>query len=201
MRNKTIAVFSIGLILLAACGRELNRSMTEQEALDTLTNVTELSAYNALFKKKPSKPSKPTAPPVSVAELQKLLIQLVEEGKIQVPSSTSRGAVSSSDDIINAINAINTIFAAIPQTNGTLSSFSLALSMIAMFAGNLQQGKMDLNTVLLILNQALPYLAVAAPQFVPVVQALIVIIPVVVTIINTLNPPTAMLPSVGFTHA
>ena len=150
MFNKTIAVFSIGLILLAACGREFNHSMSEQDALDTLTNVTELSSYNAVAKKK--KPTKPQPPPVSVAELQKLLIQLVQEGKIQVPASPVHGAASS-DDIVNAINAINAIFAAIPQTNGTLSSFSLALSLIAMFAGNLQQGKMDLNTVLAILDR------------------------------------------------
>ncbi len=198
MRNKTIAVFSIGLILLAACGREFQHSMTEQQALDTLTTVTELDAYSAAWGKK--KPTKPTAPPVSVAELQKLLIQLVQEGKINVPASPVRGAASS-QDIINAINAINTIFAAIPQTNGTLSSFSLALSMIAMFAGNLQQGKMDLNTVLAILNQALPYITVIAPQYAPLIQALIVIIPVVVTLINTLNPPKAMLQVHNFSHA
>lgn len=197
MRNKTIAVFSVGLILLAACGREFKSAMSEQDALENLTNVTELSGYSAWGKKKPSKP---LPPPVSYVELQALLVKLVQEGKIQVPATPTRGAASS-QDIINAINAINAIFAAIPQTNGQLSSFSLALSMIAVFAGNLQQGKMDLNTVLAILNQSLPYLAVAAPQFVPVVQALIVIIPIVVTIMNTMNPPTAMLHTLSYGHA
>jgi hypothetical protein len=195
MFNKTIAIFSIGLILLAACGREYNHSMTEEQALDALTNVTELSAYTAAWKK----PVKPSTPPISVAELKALLIQMVKDGKIKLPASPVRGATA--DDIANALNAINAIFAAIPQTSGKLSSFSLALSLIGMFAGNLQQGKMDLNTVLAILNQALPLIAVAAPQFVPVVQALIVIIPLVVTIINTLKPPTAMLKTVGFSHA
>ena len=76
MRNKTIAVFSIGLILLAACGREFKSTMSEEEALENLTNVTELSGYSAWGKKKPSKP-KP--PPVSYVELQALLIKLVQE--------------------------------------------------------------------------------------------------------------------------
>ncbi|MBM4316132.1 MAG: hypothetical protein FJ116_01465 [Deltaproteobacteria bacterium] len=195
MFNKTIAIFSIGLILLAACGREYNRSMTEEQALDALTNVTELNAYHAVRKR----PTKPSAPPISVAELKALLIQMVKDGKIKVPVSPVRGATA--NDITNALNAINAIFAAIPQTNGKLSSFTLALSLIGVFAGNLQQGKIDLNTVLAILNQALPLIAVAAPQFVPVVQALIVIIPLVVAIINTLKPPTAMLKTIGFSQA
>jgi len=202
MFNRTVAVFSIGLILLAACGREYQKTMSEQEALDTLTSVTELSDYAAAWgKKKPSKPSKPTAPPVSYADLQKLLIQLVEEGKIQVPASpVARGAVNP-QDLTNAINAINAIFAAIPQTNGQLSSFTLALQLMALFAGNLQQGTMDLNTVLAILNQSLPYIAVMAPQFVPVVQALIIIIPIVVTFMNTMQPPKAMLQTLNFGRA
>lgn len=201
MFNKTMAVFSIGLILLAACGREYQKSMSEQEALDTLTNVSELSGYAAAWgKKKPSKPSKPTAPPVSYVELQKLLVQLVQEGKIQVPASPVRGAVNP-QDITNAINAINAIFAAIPQTNGQLSSFTLALQLMALFAGNLQQGTLDLNTVLAILNQALPIIVVVAPQFAPVVQALIIIIPIVVTFMNTMQPPTAMLYSWSFNRA
>jgi hypothetical protein len=197
MTRKTVAVFSIGLILLAACGREYQKPMSEQEALDTLTSVTELNSY-AAAKKKP-KPAKPAAPQVSVADLQKLLIQLVQEGKIQAPSSPVKKA--SSQDIVNAINAINAIFAAIPQTNGSLSTFTLALSLMAVFAGNLQQGTLDLNTVLSLLQQSLPYVAVMAPQFVPVIQALIIIIPIVVTFMNTMNPPTAMLPSMNFSRA
>ncbi len=198
MFNKSIAVFSIGLIFLAACGREYQKSMSEADALDTLTSVSELDTYASAWGKK--KPAKPSAPQVSVADLQKLLIQLVQEGKIKVPVSPVRGAVNP-QDITNAINAINAIFAAIPQTNGKLSSFSLALSLMAMFAGNLQQGTMDLNTVLAILNQALPYITVIAPQFAPVIQALIIIIPIVVTFINAMKPPTAMLHSMSFNHA
>lgn len=198
MFNKTIAVFSIGLILLAACGREYQKSMSEAEALDTLTNVSELSGYASAWGKK--KPSKPSAPPVSYADLQKLLIQLVQEGKIQVPVSPVRGAANP-QDITNAINAINAIFAAIPQTNGQLSSFTLALQLMALFAGNLQQGTLDLNTLMAILNQALPILVVAAPQFVPVVQAMIIIIPIVVTFMNTMKPPTAMVYSLNFSRA
>lgn len=195
MTRKTVAVFSIGLILLAACGREYQKPMTEAQALDTLTSVSELSSY-AAAKKKP----KPAAPQVSVADLQKLLVQLIQEGKIQVPAGPAKKAASS-QDIVNAINAINLIFAAIPQTNGSLSSFTLALSLMAMFAGNLQQGTLDLNTVLSILQQSLPYISVMAPQFVPVVQALIIIIPIVETFMNTMKPPTAMLPSLNFNHA
>ena len=200
MFNKTVAVFSIGLILLAACGREYQKSMSEEEALDTLTNVTELSDYAGAVNRKKPKPSKPKPPPVSYVELQKLLIKLVEEGKIQVPASPVRGAVNP-QDITNAINAINAIFAAIPQTNSNLSSFTLALQLMALFAGNLQQGTLDLNTVLAILNQSLPYIAVMAPQFVPVVQALIIIIPIVVTFMNTMQPPTAMLHTLSFNRA
>jgi len=198
MTRKTVAVFSIGLMLLAACGREYQKPMSEQQALDTLTSVTELNSY-AAAKKKP-KPAKPAAPQVSVADLQKLLIQLVQEGKISVPSTPAKKAASS-QDIVNAINAINLIFAAIPQTSGSLSTFTLALSLMAVFAGNLQQGTLDLNTVLSLLQQSLPYVAVMAPQFVPVIQALIIIIPIVVTFMNTMNPPTAMLPSMNFSRA
>ena len=200
MFNKTVAVFSIGLILLAACGREYHSGMSEEEALDTLTNVTELSGYAGAKGKPKPKPSKPKPPPVSYVELQKLLIKLVEDGKIQVPASPARGAVNP-QDITNAINAINAIFAAIPQTSGNLSSFTLALQLMALFAGNLQQGTLDLNTVLAILNQSLPYIAVMAPQFVPVVQALIVIIPIVVMFMNTMQPPTAMLHTLSFNRA
>ena len=197
MRNKTLAVFAIGLILLAACGRQAQNTMTETQALDTLTSVTELNSFNAALGRKP----KPQAPKVSVAELQKLLVQLIQEGKIKIPSQ-ARGATSSTgQDIANAINAINAIFAAIPQTNGTLSAFTLALSIMAQFSGSLSSGTFDLNTLVSILNQALPYIVAFAPQYAPLVQALIVIIPLVVTIINTLQPPKAMLNSVNFNHA
>lgn len=197
MRTKSIATFSIGLILLAACGREYQKSMSEADALDTLTGVSELNSYAAAKgKKKPKTP----AQSVSVAELQKLLVQLIAEGKIKVPVPTQvRGATapSSAADYIAALNAI---FSVIPQSNGNLSSFSLALSLMAMFAGNMEQGKFDLTTVLSILQQSLPYVAVIAPQYVPLIQALLIIIPIVMTFMNTMQP-AAMLHTMNFNHA
>ncbi|MCX6103295.1 MAG: hypothetical protein NT000_08550 [Proteobacteria bacterium] len=197
MRTKSIATFSIGLILLAACGREYQKSMSESDALDTLTGVSELNSYAAAKgKKKPKTP----AQSVSVAELQKLLVQLIAEGKIKVPVPTQvRGATapSSAADYIAALNAI---FSVIPQSNGNLSSFSLALSLMAMFAGNMEQGKFDLTTVLSILQQSLPYVAVIAPQYVPLIQALLIIIPIVMTFMNTMQP-AAMLHTMNFNHA
>ncbi len=197
MRTKSIATFSIGLILLAACGREYQKSMSESDALDTLTGVSELNSYAAARgKKKPKTP----AQSVSVAELQKLLVQLIAEGKIKVPVPTQvRGATapSSAADYIAALNAI---FSVIPQSNGNLSSFSLALSLMAMFAGNMEQGKFDLTTVLSILQQSLPYVAVIAPQYVPLIQALLIIIPIVMTFMNTMQP-AAMLHTMNFNHA
>ena len=195
MRTKSIATFSIGLILLAACGREYQKSMSESDALDTLTGVSELNSYAAAKgKKKPKTP----AQSVSVAELQKLLVQLIAEGKIKVPQQV-RGATapSSAADYIAALNAI---FSVIPQSNGNLSSFSLALSLMAMFAGNMEQGKFDLTTVLSILQQSLPYVAVIAPQYVPLIQALLIIIPIVMTFMNTMQP-AAMLHTMNFNHA
>ena len=197
MRTKSIATFSIGLILLAACGREYQKSMSESDALDTLTGFSELNSYAAAKgKKKPKTP----AQSVSVAELQKLLVQLIAEGKIKVPVPTQvRGATapSSAADYIAALNAI---FSVIPQSNGNLSSFSLALSLMAMFAGNMEQGKFDLTTVLSILQQSLPYVAVIAPQYVPLIQALLIIIPIVMTFMNTMQP-AAMLHTMNFNHA
>ena len=197
MRTKSIATFSIGLILLAACGREYQKSMSESDALDTLTGVSVLNSYAAAKgKKKPKTP----AQSVSVAELQKLLVQLIAEGKIKVPVPTQvRGATapSSAADYIAALNAI---FSVIPQSNGNLSSFSLALSLMAMFAGNMEQGKFDLTTVLSILQQSLPYVAVIAPQYVPLIQALLIIIPIVMTFMNTMQP-AAMLHTMNFNHA
>ena len=197
MRTKSIATFSIGLILLAACGRDYQKSMSESDALDTLTGVSELNSYAAAKgKKKPKTP----AQSVSVAELQKLLVQLIAEGKIKVPVPTQvRGATapSSAADYIAALNAI---FSVIPQSNGNLSSFSLALSLMAMFAGNMEQGKFDLTTVLSILQQSLPYVAVIAPQYVPLIQALLIIIPIVMTFMNTMQP-AAMLHTMNFNHA
>ena len=197
MRTKSIATFSIGLILLAACGREYQKSMSEADALDTLTGVSELNSYAAAKgKKKPKTP----AQSVSVAELQKLLVQLIAEGKIKVPVPTQvRGATapSSAADYIAALNAI---FSVIPQSNGNLSSFSLALSLMAMFAGNMEQGKFDLTTVLSILQQSLPYVAVIAPKYVPLIQALLIIIPIVMTFMNTMQP-AAMLHTMNFNHA
>ena len=197
MRTKSIATFSIGLILLAACGREYQKSMSESDALDTLTGVSELNSYAAAkVKKKPKTP----AQSVSVAELQKLLVQLIADGKIKVPVPTQvRGATapSSAADYIAALNAI---FSVIPQSNGNLSSFSLALSLMAMFAGNMEQGKFDLTTVLSILQQSLPYVAVIAPQYVPLIQALLIIIPIVMTFMNTMQP-AAMLHTMNFNHA
>ena len=171
--------------------------MSESDALDTLTGVSELNSYAAAKgKKKPKTP----AQSVSVAELQKLLVQLIAEGKIKVPVPTQvRGATapSSAADYIAALNAI---FSVIPQSNGNLSSFSLALSLMAMFAGNMEQGKFDLTTVLSILQQSLPYVAVIAPQYVPLIQALLIIIPIVMTFMNTMQP-AAMLHTMNFNHA
>ena len=171
MRHPAIAIFSIGLILLAACGREYQKPMTEDQAINTLTSVPMQSTRDAFGKRKGA----------SVEGLRALLEELIKSGKIKV-NVPGRGALSATNFDLSSLNSI---FALLQQGG---SIFGLAQGLLNQ-AGSSTGAKFNIDTIMAILNAALPIIMTIAPQYAMIVQALTFILPLVMNIINLFKKP------------
>lgn len=185
--HPSLIVSVILAFVLSACGRESTYSqnkMTEDQAFKTLSNVPMTQARGAFGKKS-----------VSAQGLKELLLKLIQEGKIQVPGHSSRGAIASTPDL----SALTNILDMITSGNGT-NIFSLAVALLNQASGNGEQVKLDISFIVGILTAALPIIAGVAPQFAPMVQALLVILPLVASLINLFKKPTPS-PTASFLQA
>lgn len=166
--KKSMSMLAIALLILSACGKEkVETQMTEQQALDVLNGGSVESqndtARSGLFSKKPKTPKAPKAP-VDYAQLMALVSSMAASGQIQVNP--------------NDLSSLATVFSAVSGGN-TNSTLMLALSIASQFSSMQSGGTLDINGIIKILNQIAPIIAVVAPQYTPVIQALLVILPMV----------------------
>ena len=161
-------------LLLSACGLESNsnpnlQSLSEEEAMDVLMD-TPLEAGGMSVRGRRSR--------VSAAELEELLIDLVESGELEATSS-GRGAISSTADL----GPLSQIFSLI-QSGRANNIFSLTRGLLQANSGNANQTSGGLQGVLDIIQAAIPIISSIAPQFAPILSALTVIIPLVMSFIG-----------------
>lgn len=178
--HPALVVSVIFAFVLSACGREQTYSqqskMTEDEAFEQLSSLPMEQSRGAFGKKM-----------ASAEGLKELIEKLIAEGKIKVPSQSGRTALTASGT--PDLSALSNILSLITSGQAT-NVFSLGAALLNQASGNSGQVKFDLQFIVGILNAALPVITVVAPQFAGVIQALLVILPIIVTFINLFKKPT-----------
>jgi hypothetical protein len=166
MQKATCLVVAISFLLVTACGRvgqqPYSARLSEQEAVNVLSQVQNEESMSTV----------PASNAVTVQGLESLIQDLVQSGQVKVPSS-GRGAILS-DGSVNT-DSLNKIITMISQG---MSAFQVAKALIQ-GAGSTSQAKFDLDSIAAILQAALPFIVSIAPQFAPVVQAVLSILPVI----------------------
>ena len=182
MRRPYLVILAITLILLNACGRVgvvahdaggSTSVMSETEALSTLQGVP-MSNIRA---------ARGRTSGVSVAGLLQLIQQLVASGQIKV-SSNIRSATTGTVDLTQ----LNNLFSVL-QSGGGTSILGLAQGLVNANGGNAAGASSGLSGILGLLNTLLPIIATVAPQYAGIIQALVVIIPLVQTFITLFRKP------------
>lgn len=179
--HPALVVSVIFAIVLSACGREVTSQqskMSESQAFERLANIPMEQSRGAFGKKGASQ------------GLKELILKLVAEGKIKVPAQ-GRGAVASTTPDLTPLTNILDLITSGKATN----IFSLATALISQASGNGAPVKFDLSFIIGILNSALPIVMLVAPQFAGIIQALLVILPVVISFINMFFPSATPTPS------
>ncbi len=186
--KKSLSTLAIALLLLSACGKEkVETQMSEQQALDVLNGGTATESDNSrsgLFSKKPKVPSVPKVP-VDYAQLMQLISTMAASGQIKVDPSN----LASLSTVLNTVSGGN-----------ANSALTLALSLASQFSGVAAGGQIDISAIIAILNQVAPIIAVIAPQYAPVIQALLVILPMVQLFLNQI-PHAAVQLNWAYCHA
>lgn len=166
---------------IQACGLEnatqQQVAMTEDEAMDTLMEVPLVAGGHNIRGRRSN---------VSAAELRELLEDLVESGELSV--NNGRGAVG--DGSGADLGILGTIFDLI-QSGQARTIWGLAKGLLNSSEGD-GSTTSKLDGILGLLQAALPIITAIAPQFAPIVSALMVIIPMVVTFINLFRRGAAM---------
>jgi hypothetical protein len=160
-------VLGFWLVLLSACGREMTHTnqMTQTEAMDTLSSLPK------------------TGGDANSQELLALMQELSDSGQIQ----DSRGAISGAD-----LSTLSTILSLL-SGGGANSISSLVSGLVSAAGGSATQTKFNLDSLMSILNAALPVITALAPQYAPIIAAVMTIIPVVINVIKMFKKPTAAL--------
>lgn len=194
--HPVLIVSVIFAFIISACGRDTyypQPKMTEQEAFSEISNSLN-SGRGALGKS------------VSADGLQKVLEQAIRDGKIKVPGQT-RGAVDLSQVDLSGLSQILGLITS-GKTNNAFSLASQILTMLPALTQTATSGASKLDIIMSILQQALPIIATIAPQFAPIVSALVVIMPLVMSFINMFKKkpkpspsPTASLFTLGYAKA
>ncbi len=170
MRNPILIAIILGVFLLQACGLQnqaVLESMTEEEAVNTLMDIPVQPGRN--IKGKMSQ--------LSATELSEILKDMVESGKVQLDNT--RGAINGTVDL----SMLTQIFELL-QSGKVKSLLGLANGLVVNNGGNSNKVTQILQFILELLNTAMPIVISLFPQYAPIVQALIVIIPVVISIIG-----------------
>lgn len=181
MRNSAFAVLTICALLLGACGKiERKNYMSEEQALDVLTQVPETTGRNARGKMG-----------LSTVGLMELINELVASGKLIMPSNVRRAATGAPD-----LTQLANLFALL-QSGQANSIVGIANGLIGMNAGNVAGTSSGIAGILSLLQTLAPMIATVAPQFAGIIQALTVILPLVMTFISIFKkkPKAAFLPS------
>lgn len=163
--KKSICTLAIALLLLNACGKQKTEApMTEQEALSVLNGGSDTQSRNGLFSKKPK---------VDYAQLLQTINTLAASGRI----TGVDGKPFDPKNLASLASVFNTF------AGGNINStFMIALSLLGQLGG--KGGKIDLTAILQIISQASPIIALIAPQFAPIMQAILVILPLVQALLS-----------------
>lgn len=176
MGKQSIVFVTIGAFLIAACGRiddpARAHRMTQEQAMDVLQNQV-ASSENAS--------SNPGA--VTAQDVASVLQDLAKSGQLKLPSS-AKGAISSNGTLDTA--TLTNILNMIAQGK---SAFSVAGSVVAN-SGSTTQAKFNLDTLVAILQAAIPIVATFAPQIAGVMQAVLVIVPMIKMFIGLFKKPS-----------
>lgn len=161
MRNPMFAIIGIWLVLLSACGREVSQSspMTSTEAMNTIANT----------------------PQSDTQEFLALIQDLADSGQLQ--SGGQRGAISSTD-----LSTLTSLLSMLQ--GGSVSSITqLVNGLVNANNGSSTQTSSSLTNILSILNMALPIITAIAPQFAPIIQAVVSLVPIVIQVIQLFKKP------------
>ena len=170
MQKCTSFIVAFSFLMVTACGRNPGNGfatqMSQSEALDVLTQVKvdEPSSSGSIDSKSEA---------VTVQNLESLIQDLVQSGQLKVPSK-ARGAIQS-DGTINT-DTLNKVVTMLAQGK---NAFQVAKGVVQAASGSATQAKFDLDSIAAILTAALPFVTAIAPQFVPVISAVIAMLPII----------------------
>ncbi len=175
MQKVTSVVVAISFLLVTACGKVNQQpfaaQMSEEQATEVLSQVMDQSDVD---------PSDTEA--VTPQNLQALIQDLADQGKLKLPA---KGAISANGTVNT--DTLNKVLSMLSQG---MSAFQVAMSVVKS-SGSTGQAKFNLDTVVAILQAAMPFIAGIAPQFVPVIQAVITMVPIIKAFIGLFKKPTA----------
>lgn len=187
MRNSSLVLLVISALILGACGRmdvtrrNATAGLSEGEAMDTLMTVPMAEGRYA---------RRGGVMNVSAEELQSILENVVKSGQVRVGG---RNAVAATTDL----SGLNQLFTLL-QSGQANSIMGLASGLVNMNGGSATTAGSKLNSIMAILNAALPIIMTIAPQYAGIIQALTVILPLVISFIGMFKKKPAPSASVIF---
>ncbi len=171
MRRPAYVFVVLVSFTIISCGKEMitsrdtnSRTMSEAEAFETLSALPEVAPRNAVGKAS-----------ASSQELVRLLKELVESGKITLPSN-HRHAIGSggSVDLSQLTNILSLV------QSGQANSIGSLVSGLTNIAGGSTGGMGgQLGGIMQLLQMAMPFISMIAPQYAPMITALTTILPLV----------------------
>lgn len=177
MRKPTAVLVALSFFIVTACGRvaenQFANKMTQDEAMQVLAQIPPAS---------PNGSSDPDA--VSAQGLTDLIQDMVQSGEVQVPKA-ARGAISSNGTVDTA--TLNTVLSLLSQGKGVLQ---VAKAVSAANGGNSAKAKLNLDGIVAILQSMLPVIATVAPQYAAIIQAAIVLIPMIQAFLALFKKPS-----------
>ena len=186
MRQPAYVFLAISLVLINACGRiemthrnaaavDLDTPMAETDAMSTLAQVPAASA----------EADQPVAMADASAQgLTELLASIAA-------SQQGRGAVSSAPVDLSQL----TTLLGLVQSGQASSILGLTQGLISSNAGDASTTGSKLSGIMNLLNVAMPIIMTIAPQYAPIIQAVMTIIPLVITFIGMFKKPKPAAPS------
>ncbi len=183
MKKPALVFLAVSLILINACGK-----VTATKALTSSGPMNETDAMSLLSEVplEPMMMAKGGKKKVSAAELTALIQKLIAEGKVKLPANVQIKTATGGIDLSQLTN----VFTAL-QSGGIGSLFQLSSALIAMNNGSTTATGGGLAGIVAILQAVAPIIAAIAPQFSPIIAALMTILPLVITFINMFKKPSA----------
>lgn len=175
MRQPALIFMAISLVLINACGR---MDVTPMNSVAGESQMSELDAMTKLSQLPVSTPRGARgAAAVSSEGLADLLQSLAASG--QLSGRGFRGATNGQVDL-SALNGILSLL----QSGQANSIFGLAQGLVNLNAGSTTGTTSKLDGIMALLNAALPIIMTIAPQYAGIIQAVMTIIPLVMTFVG-----------------